>query len=50
MRAQKMAEWSLEKQLEAGEITREDAMKALGFEVPEVTKSATPDADDHRDT
>ena len=43
MRAQKMEEWQLEDQLTKGIITREDAMKALGFEVPEAVKSTEPE-------
>lgn len=43
MRAQKVAEWGVEQQFTKGEITREEALKALGIEeIPEpVTKGAT---------
>jgi hypothetical protein len=44
MRAQKMQEWELEDQLTKGLITREDAMKALGFEIEApVVKSTSPE-------
>jgi hypothetical protein len=44
MRSQKMQEWQLEEQLTKGEITREDALKALGFEDEVIAaKSAEPE-------
>jgi hypothetical protein len=41
MRAQKVAEWGIEQQFIKGEISRDEALKALGFEVTKSISSET---------